>query len=142
MEKCVKNPMYLAEADDLLRNEVYKYPYLTTVEPARLAELPPIPEGCEFDGIRVPNTGDYILTNEGAKQAQSSGYRHFVIVLKAKRWRAEKQERYYTINAGSVIAESEQGYPNDCHAWIAGWYWKTREEAEEALERMRKAVEQ
>lgn len=56
---------------------------------------------------------------------------------KAKRWRANRDEQYYVIgNYGYVANSSENGTDIDTGRYEIGNYFKTREEAEKALEKI------
>lgn len=62
--------------------------------------------------------------------------------LPNKRWRAEKDKNYYFISAGGEVRQGAE-YEltiNDCH-YTFGNYFKTREEAEFEVERLRVIAE-
>lgn len=56
---------------------------------------------------------------------------------KTKRWRAEEDEYYYSINGNDVeyLLESYCGYDDFCYE--IGNYFQTREQAEKALEKLK-----
>jgi len=61
-------------------------------------------------------------------------------VLRRNRWRAEKDEYYYYVNLCLGIGRtSDQRVDGDDSLYRAGNYFKTREEAERARERVIKA---
>lgn len=141
MEKTIKNPFY---QEGYTSTVVHQYPFLTTIPPGQLVELPPIPEGWEFAGVRVPNGGEPVLCEDGnviKATRTGSGVVILCVCLKPKRWRADVGGKYWTIEYGNVINDEDGRAIDDNQRWNNGWYWRTREEAESVLDRMRKAVQ-
>ena len=63
-----------------------------------------------------------------------------IVPPKVKRWRAEEGTRYYFVDYGCEVGDMFEGNSmGDRKAWLAGNYYRTREEAEAAAVRVRKA---
>ena len=65
-----------------------------------------------------------------------------IVPPKVKRWRAEEGTRYYFVDYGCEVRDMpESGSMGDGKAYQAGNYYRTREEAEAAAERVKKAYQ-
>lgn len=109
-----------------------------------------IPEGYEVVGFRVPKDEELVLQlidggRKGAACYDAVGLP--CLILKKIRWRAEKGGEYWLTTNNSnletgqldVISDIELGVLGNERSYQLGNYYQTKEEAEQAAERVKKA---
>ena len=80
----------------------------------------------------MPEAGEaYLSPSTNAVQICTGGVHRPRLVVRRKRWRAEKGKPYYfAYNLRVATEDLDVGHAIDDAIWISGNYWKTREEAE------------
>lgn len=101
-----------------------------------------IPEGYEVVGFRAPKAGDDFI-----RKLSSSAFRAPCFILKKKRWRAEEGGGYwctsniFNLETGLLdVIKIPDGFSiDDDRLYQFGNYYQTKEEAEQAAVRVKKA---
>ena len=106
-------------------------------------ELPEI-EGYEYTGeYRFPIVGEYFLKSFKVQQANQTQCLFPRSILKKKRWRAEKDCRYFMIdNTVSVVDCFDIYKLTDDRRYFFGNYFKTEEQAEGGVESLKKLLQE
>lgn len=100
---------------------------------------------CNYDG----KCNDYIYfimpSNFICTTCVGSAYGAYVMAtakeIKAYRWRAKRTDAYYTLDSTlDVIESTEYGDRYDDGRYDSGNYYRTRKEAEEAAEKIKKVL--
>ena len=105
--------------------------------------LPAI-EGWEYTGEwRHAKTGEGMIDTGGNLHVHTSPYRSVgkYPILHRKRWRAEHKKIYYNLNTCLIVDSTSEYYSDgDNLRYQVGNYFQTKEEAEQARERVIKAL--
>jgi len=108
----------------------------TIVVPMNMQEPP---KGFEYTGeYGTPQTGEYYLEDDGTASFAHKPFNHVrSVILRQKRWRANKGETYWLVRGdGVVCSSSEDNMQIDSDLWTTGNYYRTEELAEQSAKRV------